>query len=143
MSDQVHHATSKHHGHHDSAVLVANEGFLCLPKSNEPQTVYVAAAQGPTSLIASFASSKTGPYFTRGIHWEVPPTEPEYALFLTLQLLPGIREVTCGALWYSVVSQDQTQVMCVRMGKASYSFDVDFPDGEVEDPQIVITPIIA
>jgi hypothetical protein len=143
MSDPVHHATSKHHSDRDSATLVANEGFLRLPKSNSPQMVYVAATQGPKSLIASFASSKTGPFFKGGIYWEVPPTQPERALFLTLQLLHGIREVTCGALWCSVVSEDQTQMICIRLGKATYKFDVDFPDGEVEDPQIVITPIIA
>jgi hypothetical protein len=122
-----------------------HDGPLVLPQTNTPQTVFVSLVITPQGRAAGFSLTEHGDRYIAGLAWPVPPTDPEYALFVTLHLLDDITEVSCAALWYSVPfgpSPGQLrQIMCIRTGKAGYAFDVTPANEHPIDPEIVITPV--
>lgn len=120
--------------------LLAYDVLLELPLDNIPQTVIVSSIKTPEGLAPCFQLTEGGPYSTKGIWWQYPTDQPEYAMFITFQLAPEIVKITGEVLWYSVVYGKQQQV-CIPTGKAAYFFDVDLPGGLKLDPQIVVTPI--
>ena len=114
--------------------------LLELPLGNAPQTVLVSSIKTPDGLVPCFQLPGGEQTSTKGIWWQFPKDQPEYAMFITFQLAPEIVKVTSDTLWSSIVV-DQKQQMCIPTGKACYFFDVDFPGGLKLDPQIVVTPI--
>jgi hypothetical protein len=140
MTDLALPSMNRAQGSYEHAVPPVHDDWLQLPESNAPQTVFVSLVPLPGGVTPAFSHTATSPRFTKGIAWSPPPTEPDYALFLHLHLLDGVPEITCAALWYSV-PHDGKQLMCIRVGKAGYSFYVDVPGKNPIDPEIIITPI--
>lgn len=117
-----------------------HDELLALRPGNIPQTVLVSSMKTPDGPVPWFRLPEGQQSSTKGIWWQFPKDQPEYAMFITFQLAPEIVEVTSDTLWYSIVV-DQKQQMCIPTGKATYHFDVEFPGGLKLDPQIVVTPI--
>ena len=112
--------------------------------------VYVYTFAGSSQVAGFSLSSSTLPsntFYTGGLVWNFYSSGPNavYSMFVTFVFLsstPANTEISCQNLSYSDLYAGGTnQMLCIPPSANTYTFSVNFGNGNKHDPQIVVTPI--